>query len=56
MSSNAKLNAVTRLVLALSLLGFIATQSTRFVLIGALTIAAIVLYFLFFEKKCLRKV
>jgi len=55
MSTNAKLNAVTRLVLALSLLGFIATQSTRFVLIGALTIAAIVLYFLFFEKKMLKE-
>jgi hypothetical protein len=46
MRQNEKLNALTRLVIVLSLLGYMLTQNTRFVLIGGLTVAAIVAYHL----------
>jgi len=55
MSSNAKLNAVSRLVLLLSLVGYIVSQNTRFIIVGGLTIAAIVLYFMFSEKTLLKE-
>jgi hypothetical protein len=45
MSENYKLNALTRLVIVLSVLGYLFTSSTRFVIVGGLTVAAIVLYF-----------
>jgi hypothetical protein len=55
MSSNGKLNAITRLVLMMSLIGYIVSQNTRFVVVGGLTVAAIVGYYLFSEKKLLKE-
>ena len=55
MSNNMKLNAITRLVVLLSLLGYIFTMNTRFVIVGALTVAGIVVYHQFFEKKLLKE-
>jgi hypothetical protein len=42
MSKDEKLNAVTRLVLALTLLGYLLTRTVRIVITGLITIAAIV--------------
>ena len=55
MSSNSKLNAITRLVVLLSLVGFILSSNKRFIVVGCLTIAAIVGYNMFFEKKLLKE-
>lgn len=44
MPSVQKLNAITRLVILLSLLGYALTSNSRFAYIGAATIAAIVAY------------
>jgi hypothetical protein len=50
MSANQKLNSITRLVVILTLLGFLATQNYRIIITGFVTIAAISLIY-FFEKK-----
>ena len=42
MSSSQKLNAITRLVIVLSVVGWIMLQSTRFLLTGLLTLGALV--------------
>ena len=55
MTTNEKLNATTRLVILLSLLGYLCAQSTRFVLVGVLTVAAIVVFYIFSEKKLLKE-
>lgn len=44
MSSDEKLNAITRFVIVLSLLGFVLTQSLNFIGIGILTMMVIVGY------------
>jgi hypothetical protein len=55
MSPKSKLNAITRLVILLSLLGYIVSKNTRFIIVGALTVGAIVLYYMFSEKKLLKE-
>ena len=45
MSSNEKLNAITRLVLILSLLGYLICKTYKIVLTGLVTVAAIVLLY-----------
>ena len=45
MSMNEKLNAITRLVVLLSITGFIATQNINFIWISILTIICIVFYY-----------
>jgi len=45
MSSNEKLNAITRLVLILSLLGYLVCKTYKIVLTGLVTVAAIVLLY-----------
>lgn len=45
MSSNDKLNAITRLVLILTLLGFLVSKSNKIVITGVVTIASIVLLY-----------
>ena len=45
MSSNEKLNAITRLVLILSLLGYLVCRTYKIVLTGLVTLAAIILLF-----------
>jgi hypothetical protein len=45
MTMNEKLNALTRLIIFLSVLTFIITQRVRILFIGAMTICAIVLFF-----------
>ena len=45
MSSNQKLNAITRLVIVLSLLGYLVCRTYKIVLTGLVTLAAIILLF-----------
>ena len=45
MSSDDKLNAISRFVILLSLLGFILTQTLRFLWIGMATLLIIVIYY-----------
>jgi len=44
MTTDEKLNAITRFVILLSLLGFVLTQMPRFLIIGAVTVACMVAY------------
>ena len=44
-SMNEKLNAITRLVILLCLLGFIFTRNFNFILISILTLVCIVVYY-----------
>jgi hypothetical protein len=44
MSMNDKLNAITRLVVALTIAGFLFTQNINFVWIGILTLGSIIVY------------
>jgi hypothetical protein len=44
MTTDDKLNAISRFVILLSLLGFILTQTARFLWIGFVTLAIIVMY------------
>jgi hypothetical protein len=44
MTTHLKLNAITRLVVVMSLLGYLLTKNARFAIIGAITIAAVVMY------------
>jgi hypothetical protein len=46
MSFESKLNAISRLVILLTLIGFIATGEARFIVIGILTLACIVCIYL----------
>jgi hypothetical protein len=46
MTMEEKLNAITRLVLLLTLIGYIATQKNKIILSGVLTLGAIVLLYL----------
>lgn len=50
MSANQKLNAVTRLVIILTLLGFLVTQNNRIIITGFVTLVAITLLY-YFEKR-----
>jgi hypothetical protein len=45
MSRNEKINAITRLVIILSVLGFLITQSYNFFITGAITLGVIVLLY-----------
>ena len=51
MATNAKLNAVTRLVVVLSIVGYLFTYTSRFLVIGGLTVAAVVVYYVFSGQK-----
>jgi len=44
MDSNAKLNAITRLVIVLTMVSFILTFAIKFLAVGGLTIAALAIY------------
>ena len=46
MSSNEKLNAITRLVIILTVLGYLITQKYKIVITGIVTIVAIVILFI----------
>ena len=45
MSRNEKINAITRLVIVLSLLGFLITQSVNFFVTGGITLGVIILLY-----------
>ena len=45
MSRNEKINAITRLVIALSLLGFLTTQTYNFFITGIITLGVIILLY-----------
>ena len=49
MSRNEKINAITRLVIVLTILGFLVTQSINFFLTGFITLGVIVA--LYYTKK-----
>jgi hypothetical protein len=51
-----KLNAITRLILLITLLGYIATMSPRILLTGFVTLAVIFVYFKMRKHKITRKV
>ena len=44
MDANAKLNAITRLVVAMTIAAFAVTFAFKFLLVGALTIVALAIY------------
>ena len=48
MSYNQKLNSITRLIILLSVLGFILTTSFRFLLIGFITL--VIIYFISYKR------
>jgi hypothetical protein len=50
-----KLNAITRLILLITLLGYIATMSTRILFTGFVTLAVIFLYFKIRKQKITRE-
>lgn len=50
-----KLNAITRLILLITLLGYIATMSTRILLAGFVTLAVIFVYFKMRKQKITRE-
>jgi hypothetical protein len=49
MSFDEKLNAISRLIIVLSILGFIITKSVRFLVIGIITLA--IIYFVYKMRK-----
>jgi len=49
MTFNEKLNAISRLIIVLSILGFIITKSIRFLVIGIVTLA--IIYFVYNMRK-----
>jgi hypothetical protein len=51
MSFEEKLNAITRIVLLLTLIGYIATKKTKIILSGVVTLGAIVLLYLIKKEK-----
>ncbi len=56
MCFEAKLNAITRLILVLTVLGFVSTMSYKIVVIGLVTIAVIVLFYKTRKDKIIGKV
>jgi hypothetical protein len=50
----AKLNAISRIVILLSLLGFLFTRKTHFLIIGAVTLAIIVSLYKFRKQKIVK--
>ena len=50
----AKLNAISRIVILLSLLGFLFTRKTHFLIIGAITLAIIVSLYKFRKQKIVK--
>lgn len=50
----AKLNAISRIVIILSLLGFLFTRKTHFLIIGAITLAIIVSLYKFRKEKIVK--
>jgi len=50
----AKLNAISRIVILLSLLGFLFTRKTHFLIIGAITLAIIVSLYKFRKEKIVK--
>lgn len=55
MSANQKLNAITRLVIILTLLGFLITQNFRIIITGVITLIAISLLYYFEKQKSIKK-
>ncbi len=51
MSFEAKLNSITRLVLILSILGYLITKNNKIILSGIVTLGAIILLFFIKKKK-----
>ena len=56
MCFESKLNAITRLILILTVLGFIITMSFKIVIVGLVTIAVIVLFYKTKKDKIIDKV
>jgi hypothetical protein len=54
MNLEAKLNAITRLVMLLTVIGFLLTMSFRILLIGIITIAIIYSLYIYRKKKIVR--
>jgi len=54
MSFESKLNAISRLVILLTALGFLVTQSTRILIIGFITLAAIFFLYQFRKQKLIK--
>jgi hypothetical protein len=54
LSFEAKLNAISRIVIILSLLGFLFTRKTHFLIIGAITLAIIVSLYKFRKEKIVK--
>lgn len=54
LSFEAKLNAISRIVIILSLLGFLFTRKTHFLIIGAITLAIIVSLYKFRKDKIVK--
>ena len=54
LSFEAKLNAISRIVIILSLLGFLFTKKTHFLIIGVLTLAIIISLYKFRKEKIVK--
>lgn len=55
MSSNEKLNAITRLVIILTILGYLITQKYKIIITGVVTIAAVVFLFMIQRNEEVKK-
>jgi len=55
MSSNEKLNAITRLIIILTILGYLITQKYKIVITGLVTIVAIVILFMIQRSQEVKK-
>jgi hypothetical protein len=55
MTSNEKLNAITRLVIILTVLGYLITQKNKIVITGIVTIVAIVILFMIQRNEEVKK-
>ena len=55
MSFESKLNAISRLVIVLSALGFLITRSIRMLIIGLLTLAIIFFLYKFRKQKIIKE-
>lgn len=55
MSANQKLNAITRLVIILTLLGYLVTQNYRILITGVVTLVAISLLYYFEKQQSIKK-
>lgn len=56
MSSEEKLNSITRLVIILTLLGYLITKTTKIIITGAVTLAAIVILYKIQRVNTLNKI